>query len=124
MPFVIYFNSFKQLVQPPLDEGPQILNKYGFTFIYEKKTYFHRFENKNHFVFRVAILPLSESAYCINREPRLRGGLLLQERHLGILGYDVIQVGYREWNSIHMGLPGAREGLLRNFLKKYKLLIE
>lgn len=74
--------------------------------------------------YRVAILPLTEGAYCINKDRRIRGNILLEERHLGILGYDVVQICHREWNSMHMNLPGARENLLRNFLKKYKLLIE
>lgn len=74
--------------------------------------------------YRVAIVPLAATAYCSNEETRLRGGLLLQERHLGILGYEVIQICYREWNAIYRELPGAREDLLRNFLRKYHLLIE
>lgn len=74
--------------------------------------------------YRVAIIPLGATAYCANEESRLRGGLLLQEKHLGILGYEVIQICYREWNAMCMNLPGAREDLLRHFLRKYHLLIE
>lgn len=75
-------------------------------------------------IYRVAILPLLEKDYCSNQERRIGGGMLHLERHLSILGYDVIQICHREWNSMHMSLPGARENLLRNFLKKYRLLIE
>lgn len=53
----------------------------------------------------------------------MRGFNRLQERNLNILGYDVIQICYREWNSIHMNLPGAREDFLRKFLNKYDRLI-
>ncbi|XP_055311762.1 uncharacterized protein LOC129574190 isoform X2 [Sitodiplosis mosellana] len=99
IPFVIYFNSHKQLVYPPFDEGSQSLNK-------------------------VAIIPLLNHSFRLNDTKALRGFNRLQARHLSILGYDVVQICYREWNSIHMNLPGAREIFLRNFLNKYNPLIE
>lgn len=72
------------------------------------------------FLNRVAILPLLNHSFCLNDSKRLRGFDCLQERHLSLLGYDVIQICYREWNSIHMNLPGARRNLLRKFLYKYE----
>lgn len=75
-------------------------------------------------VHRVAILPLWNKSYCLNKEKRLRGFDRLEERHLAILGYNVIQICYREWNSMHMNLPGARENFLKQFLTKYNKLIE
>lgn len=41
----------------------------------------------------------------------------LQERHLGILGFNVIQIFYGDWNKMHMNLPGAKETFLRKLLK-------
>lgn len=46
-----------------------------------------------------------------------RGEEQLEERHLGILGFDVIQICYRDWNKMHMNLPGAKETFLRKILK-------
>lgn len=74
--------------------------------------------------FRVAILPLFNNSFRMNGSKKLRGFDRLQERHLSMLGYTVIQICYREWNSIHMNLPGARENFLRNFLKKYNALTD
>lgn len=69
--------------------------------------------------FRIAILPLLNHSFQWNDTSGLRGFYRLQERHLHILGYNVIQICYREWNSMTMTLPGAREHFLSNFLKKY-----
>lgn len=65
----------------------------------------------------MAILPLRENSYCRNKTKHLLGEYLLQERHLGILGYRVIQICYREWNSMHMNLPGAKEVFLKKVLR-------
>lgn len=73
-------------------------------------------------IFRVAILPLFNHSFRFNETKGLRGFDRLQERHLSILGYNVVQICYREWNSIHMNLPGARENFLRSFLSKYNSL--
>lgn len=75
-------------------------------------------------MFRVAVLPLQNNAFCLNSEKRLRGLGRLQERHLGILGYNVIQICYREWNSMHMNLPDARKNFLKNHLFNQKFYIE
>ncbi|XP_031618149.1 FAST kinase domain-containing protein 1, mitochondrial-like [Contarinia nasturtii] len=98
IPFVVYFNSQRQLVSPPFDEGPQTLNK-------------------------VAIIPLPKTPVQFNGRSNKRGIDILQERHLSILGYIVIQICYREWNSIYMDLPGAREEYLQNIFNKYKFLV-
>lgn len=63
-------------------------------------------------------------SFCSNTEKRLRGLDRLQERHLGMLGYNVIQICYREWNSMHMNLPGAREDFLRTYLFNNAIYIE
>lgn len=120
IPFVIYFNSNKQIVSPPFDEGPQTLNKYARVI----PKYPHEFHLIFLFIFRVAILPLLNKSFRMNGYKELRGFDRLQERHLSMLGYSVIQICYREWNSIHMNLPGAREHFLRNFLKKHKVLVD
>lgn len=73
-------------------------------------------------IFRVAILPLANRSFRLNDKKNVRGFDRLQERHLSILGYDVVQICYREWNSIHMNLPGAREDLLRKYLYRYNTL--
>lgn len=59
---------------------------------------------------------MHSSAYCNNEKRWLKGETLLQERHLGILGYKVIQLCYREWNSMYMNLPGAKLNHLKCML--------
>lgn len=72
----------------------------------------------------MAILPLLNCSFRLNDAKGLRGFDRLQERHLSILGYEVVQICYREWNSIHMNLPGARQDFLKSFLNKYNSLLE
>ncbi|XP_031637712.1 FAST kinase domain-containing protein 1, mitochondrial-like [Contarinia nasturtii] len=99
IPFVIYFNSQRQIVSPPVDEGPQTLDK-------------------------VAIIPLPKQPVQFNGTSRKRGFDLLEELHLSMLGYIVIQICHREWNSIHMNFPGVREEYLKSAFNKYNLLLE
>lgn len=88
-----------------------------------EKLSFYKLVNKYSKIFRIAILPLSNHSFRLNDTKKIRGFDRLRERHLSILGYDVVQICYREWNSIHMNLPGAREEFLRKFLYKYNTLI-
>lgn len=64
---------------------------------------------------RFAIIPLEKKSYCYNTNTP-HGEELLQERHLGMLGFNVIQICYGDWNKMHMNLPGAKTNLLRKLL--------
>ena len=47
---------------------------------------------------RVAILTLTEGAYCFNSK-RLTGQMAMKKRHLEIMGYKVVDVSVFEINS-------------------------
>lgn len=53
---------------------------------------------------------------------RYTGGLILglahlKERHLEILGYNVVLIPNNDWHKIYMNLPDAKEKFLKSKLK-------
>lgn len=113
IPFVLYFNTNKEIVRPPLDKNTQELTKYAFLSVHLStcSTCFHFF-----FIFhRFAIIPLENRSYTFDTKTP-RGEEQLQERHLGMLGYNVIKIFFDDWNKMHMSLPGEKLTFLRKIL--------
>uniref|UniRef100_A0A336KMZ3 CSON011909 protein n=1 Tax=Culicoides sonorensis TaxID=179676 RepID=A0A336KMZ3_CULSO len=85
--FVLYLNEKKEFIPPPEDDR-SILGK----------------------ITKIAVIPLRVEAYCENPPyTDLKGFEALKKYHLEILGYKVIQVNFRDWNSMYLNLPGARQ---------------
>lgn len=66
---------------------------------------------------RVAILLMKLESFCQNDQSQLRGPEILRERHLEMLGYQVVQVNYTEWSSMYMNVPGAKLNYLKSLLQ-------
>lgn len=62
---------------------------------------------------RIAIQFLDSKAFCVNI-PHLKGNSAMNKRHLEILGYQVIQIPYYEWNSMALSTEEARKNYLRD----------
>lgn len=113
---MLYFNSNKEIVRPPLDENTQELTKYAL-FSSTTSVIISRYLFSICFccVHRFAIIPLENRSYTIDTKTP-RGEEQLQERHLGILGYNVIKIFFDDWNKMHMSLPGEKVTFLRKIL--------
>lgn len=66
--------------------------------------------------FRVAILLLNSDSFCQNDFQNVRGKEALKERHLEIMGFKVVQINYKQWNSMYMNLPGAKSDYVKDLL--------
>lgn len=66
--------------------------------------------------FRFAVLLLENGSYCVNSDTVLRGQEKLKQRHLEMLGFNVIQIQYRDWNKTQMNLPNAKQTFLKKIL--------
>lgn len=65
---------------------------------------------------KIAILLLSSKMLCDNDVNRLRGSELLRMRHLEMLGYRVIHVKIRDFNSLYKNISGKIK-YLKNLLQ-------
>ncbi|XP_063703033.1 uncharacterized protein LOC134832796 [Culicoides brevitarsis] len=91
--YVLYLNDKKEFIAPPPIEDQKILEK----------------------VTKLAIVPLLPKAFCENSTD-LKGSEALKKYHLEVLGYKVVVLMHRDWYSMYLNLPGARQEYLKRLL--------
>ncbi|KAF2346291.1 RAP domain [Trinorchestia longiramus] len=65
--------------------------------------------NPSYFVKRQSI----SDTGVVTTEPQLKGRLQLKQRHLEVLGYDVINITRHDWQSMSLGTAASKEAYLR-----------
>lgn len=75
----------------------------------------HKF-NYYFFSLRFAIIPIHNKSQKRYIGRNLLGMDLLKERHLQMLGYRVVLITQKAWNSMYMNLPGAKDAFLKDMI--------
>lgn len=58
---------------------------------------------------RLAIILLGPNSFCTNDTTALCGYELLRRRHLEILGFEVLEISYRDWTTNKCNLDTLRD---------------
>lgn len=69
------------------------------------------------FARRLAVVLLGTNSYCSNLPTALCGYEQLRQRHLEILGFDVLEIGYREWTSSEFNMDTLREQFIQRSIE-------
>lgn len=66
---------------------------------------------------RLALILFNPNSYCSNAPTSLCGYEQLRQRHLEILGFEVMEINYRDWSSSAFNLDTLRQQFIqRNVL--------
>nr|CAD7414628.1 unnamed protein product [Timema poppensis] len=72
----------------------------------DKKPLWEKHETDKN-VSKLAVVLLRDNDYCLNI-PQLKGECQLKQRHLEMLGYQVVGIKQALWNSMYMSEPKAK----------------
>nr|CAD7434035.1 unnamed protein product [Timema monikensis] len=80
----------------------------------DKKPLWEKHETDKN-VSKLAVVLLQDNDYCLNI-PQLKGECQLKQRHLEMLGYQVVGIKQALWNSMYMSEPKAKLAYLEKLL--------
>lgn len=62
---------------------------------------------------RIALILLNATSYCSNAPTLLCGYEQLRQRHLEILGFEVMEINYRDWTSASSNVDKLRQQFIK-----------
>lgn len=74
-------------------------------------------QQSDKFARRLAVILLGVNSYCSNVPTSLCGYEQLRQRHLEILGFDVLEISYREWTSSKFNVDILREQFIQRSIE-------